>query len=189
MNEDVSDEALVRQMRDMKESDLSILSAALNQGPRLSAGFELKGHDIHLATLDGSANHFFWQKLERRGWLASQDVAGATNSHSTRLFVLLPQGRDPIKGLFAKWSAARTTHADAMAKINNQKCLPFVRDLVTSVQAGGGSELDIAILAARTLKTIIMAAGPRGREEEVLEGITQMSRDLLAEEKQASSTS
>jgi hypothetical protein len=190
MDEDLSDEALVRQMQGMKQSDLSVLSAALVQEspPAIGGGFGRKRQDVHLATLEGSANDVFWQRLERRGWLAAQDVPGLSDVHGTKIFALLPEGREPIDGLFKKWLAARAAHADAMARINNELCVPFVQNLAAAVKAGGGDGLDIGILGARTLNLIARAAGAKGREGQILDHIANMARDMLASERGTPST-
>lgn len=186
MTNNLTDNALLQQMLGMTEADLSILRASLMQSPEPEThgqmGFGRKKNEIHLATSEGSANERLWQQFEQRGWLARRDVEGLTEAIDTRFFALLPTGREPIAAILAQRDSVHRNRTTAMSKLHNEKCLPFVAELVTGVKSAGGDGRDIATLIALTLKSTIQQIATAGREDAVLDQVTTMVRDTLKRE-------
>jgi hypothetical protein len=198
-NEEEDDPALVQQMLGMTETDLSTLRAALNQEPG-GAGpgsFGKKQRDVMLATLLGSANDRLWSKFEHRGWLSSTNVPRVTEEQPEgvppgKVYSLLEPGRAPIRRLLATRDAKRSERQvkfAAMGKFHDERAKPFIVEMIAAVRAAGGNASDTAILGSLFLKSIVEAVAAQGQEEGVIEDISRMTRNMLAAEARASSTS
>ena len=186
MDNDTEDDALVRQMLDMTESDLSILRAALNQ------------KDVNLATLEGSANDLLWSQFKQRGWLSSISVFGLTEGQPTgalpsRAYSMLNQGREPILALLKKRDAAHSERVSlasrdkALSKFHDDRCQPLIAEWIAVVQAAGGKSFDVAALGSLFLISIVRAIAKKGEEEKVLDHISGMTRYLLSRDAGSSS--
>jgi hypothetical protein len=199
MAENDDDNALVLQMFGMSESDLSVLRAALQQQAPSGAagGFGRKHQDVNLATMDGSPNDLLWRKFEQRGWLTRAKVPGFTEGQPSavpagKVYMLLDAGRNPIATLVAQRDAKlseRSAKISALSKFHDERCQRFVAEMVGAVRAVGGGAFDTAALGSLFLKSIVQATAIPGQEEKVLEDIARMTRDMLARESQAASTS
>jgi hypothetical protein len=198
MTEDVSDEALVRHMQGMTESDLSTLRAALTQestanGPR---GFGKKRREVNLATIPGSANDLLWSKFVRRGWLSPTSVPGVTEGQPEgvlpgKIYMMLEPGRAAIGELLAERDAElsrRQARFAAMGKFHDERARPFIAEMIATVKAAGGNGADTAALGSLFMKSIVEAIAAAGQEERVIEDISRMTRNMLAAEARASST-
>ena len=178
------DPILVQQMLGMTESDLSVLRAALMQeaAPAGPGGFGKKQQDVTLATLEGSANDRLWSELVKCGWLAEGQVPTELATTPTKFFTLSPQGREPIRALLIARDTANQTHSSAMTKIYDEKCQPFLSDLVASVRAAGGGGKDVSIIMGVLLMRAAQRIAAEGKQEIVLDDVLKIARDSLTRE-------
>jgi len=178
------DAALVQQMIGMSEADLSVLRSALNRLTPIqgSGGFGKKQQEVSLATTEDSANDRLWSEFVTRGWLAEGQVPVELSKTQTKIFTLLSQGREPISQLLTARDTANRTHSSAMTKIYDEKCQPFLDELVAAVRAAGGGGKDVSIILGVLLMRTAQRIGAEGKHDVVLDDILRIAHDSLRRE-------
>ena len=186
MTDNATDAALVSQMLLMSEADLSTLRAALSRPEPLAqrtTAFGRKRDEVLLGTAQGSANDKLWSLLKLRGWLEERTLPGVPDL-GTKTYALLTEGRNPIGQLLAKRDSVLSARVSAMSKVHDEKVLPFVADLVSSVKAAGGDGWDIATLTALLVKRVVQQIADSDKHEAVIQQITNQARHTAKREAQ-----
>lgn len=133
--------SILQQMRELSVGDLSTWEAMIATPGKSQIG-----------TSPDSPNNRLGAAMEKLGWvkLHNHEISAESVTIFMPSIELLEQGREPIAGLLRE--VRRPVN---MAKIYEEFCLDFLKQLAQKVDQGGGGIQDTHMLIALTMSKLI----------------------------------
>ena len=156
-------ESLMTMGRQMTESDVSTLLAALD---------ELDSEQpVALATSLGSGNDHLWTGMAALGWMSPE--AAADMPAGTRAFRINPEARGAIAAFLAK-----CRHSAAMTQLINDFRASVPPPLIEAVHRVDGTPADLAILLAGIVESTMRRAIKPELHDEFLAEVAKVAQKM-----------
>jgi hypothetical protein len=159
-------------LHDLSDGELSVLWQALET--------EGDGAAIHLTTTTGSANDRLWSAFARLGWMA--EVTPHELPEGTKLFTLVPEGREPMRALLVTGARQR------VANLFNRLCREMPPQIATPVISAGGTPADVAMTLAGIVEATMRRFIKPNLHDEFLKAVADRAGDLRRHHAQKSAS-